>query len=204
MSADGGIRFFDRQFERQVHERNLALNPFEQAALPHVHGHLLDFGCGMGQLAIAAARAGCSVLALDASAVAIEHLRKAATDCNLKIDARKADLRKYTLQEDFDSIVSIGLLMFFDCDIARRSLADLKAHLRPGGTMVVNVLIQGTTYMDMFDPDSYCLFDREALASSFEGWEMISSQFSDFPAPGGLNKAFSTVVARKPAAARQP
>jgi tellurite methyltransferase len=204
MSADGGIRFFDRQFERQVHEKNLALNPFEQTALPHVRGRLLDFGCGMGQLAIAAARAGCSVLALDASEVAIEHLRKAASDQNLKIDARQADLREYRLQDDFDSIVSIGLLMFFDCDTARRSLADLKAHLRPGGTMVVNVLVQGTTYMDMFDQDSYCLFDRDALASSFEGWELISSEFGDFPAPGGLDKAFSTMVARKPAAARQP
>jgi tellurite methyltransferase len=204
MSADRGIRFFDRQFKQQVHEKGLGLNPFEQAALPHLRGHMLDFGCGMGQLAIAAARAGCSVLALDASEVAIEHLRKAATDENLNIDARKADLREHRLQEDFDSIVSIGLLMFFDCNTARRSLADLKAHLRAGGTMVVNVLIQGTTYMDMFDQDSYCLFDRETLSSSFEGWEMISSEFSDFPAPGGLNKAFSTVVARKPAVVRQP
>jgi len=204
MSADRGIRFFDRQFKQQVHEKGLGLNPFEQAALPHLRGHMLDFGCGMGQLAIAAARAGCSVLALDASEVAIEHLRKAATDETLNIDARKADLREHRLQEDFDSIVSIGLLMFFDCNTARRSLADLKAHLRAGGTMVVNVLIQGTTYMDMFDQDSYCLFDRETLSSSFEGWEMISSEFSDFPAPGGLNKAFSTVVARKPAAVRQP
>jgi tellurite methyltransferase len=204
MSADGGIRFFDRQFKQQVHDKGLGLNPFEQAALPHLRGHLLDFGCGMGQLAIAAARAGCSVLALDASEVAIEHLRKAASDENLKIDVHKADLRGYTLQDDFDSIVSIGLLMFFDCDTAQRSLAALKSHLRPGGTMVVNVLVQGTTYMDMFDQDSYCLFSRQALSSGFEGWEIISSEFSDFPAPGGLNKTFSTVIARKPAAVRQP
>ena len=203
MGADWGIEFFDRQFKRQVHDKNAALNPFEQAALPHLHGRLLDFGCGMGQLSIAAARAGCSVLALDASEVAIEHLRTIAIEENLKIDARKADLRDYTLDEDFDSIASIGLLMFFDCDTAQRSLAALKTHLRPGGTMVVNVLVQGTTYMEMFDQNSYCLFAREALSSGFAGWEILSSELSDFAAPGGLNKSFSTVVARKPASVNQ-
>jgi tellurite methyltransferase len=203
MNADCGIEFFDRQFKQQIHEKNIGLNPFEQAALPNLRGQVLDFGCGMGQLAVAAARAGCSVVALDASEVAVEHLRQVAAAENLPIDVRKADLRQYTLQEDFDSIVSIGLLMFFDCPTAQRALAALKAHLRAGGTMVINVLVEGTTYMDMFDKDSHCLFERQALADSFADWEILSSQFSDFAAPGGLNKSFCTVVARKPAASTQ-
>ncbi|HSB99412.1 MAG TPA: class I SAM-dependent methyltransferase [Burkholderiaceae bacterium] len=200
MSADWGIEFFDRQFRRQVGDKTLGLNPFEQAALPHLRGHVLDYGCGLGQLAIAAARAGCSVVALDASETAVEHLRQAAAAQNLKIDVRRADLRHHTLHEDFDSIVSIGLLMFFDCATAQRALADLKNHLRPGGTMVINVLVEGTTYMDMFDEASFCLFARDALPASFADWELMSSQLSDFPAPGGLNKSFCTVVARKPVA----
>jgi tellurite methyltransferase len=71
MSSNRSVEFFDRQFERQIQQTEAALNPFEQAALPHLRGRVLDFGCGLGNLALAAARAGCTVLALDASEVAI-------------------------------------------------------------------------------------------------------------------------------------
>lgn len=199
MRADRSIEFFDRQFERQVHEPDPGLNPFEQAALPYLRGKVLDYGCGLGQLALAAARAGCAVTALDASEVAIERLRRISAAERLPIAASVADLREHRLGEDFDTIVSIGLLMFFDCAVAERALAQLETQMRPGGTMIVNVLVEGTTYMEMFDPRAHCLFARDALARRYARWDILSSTLSDFPAPGGLNKAFATVVARKPA-----
>jgi tellurite methyltransferase len=198
VSSDRSIDFFDRQFERQVQQPEIGLNPFEQAALPYLRGSVLDYGCGTGQLSLAAARAGCSVIALDASEVAIGHLRRIAKAEQLPVSAEVADLRTHRLDEDFDTIVSIGLLMFFDCATAEAALDELEAHLRPGGTLIVNVLVEGTTYMDMFDPQSHCLFRRDALSRRFASWETISSTHSDFAAPGGLNKAFATVMARKP------
>src|SRR5512137_461066 len=90
MNGKRSVEFFDRQFERQVREGDFALNPFEQAALPQLRGRVLDFGCGLGNLALAAARAGCSVLALDASEVAIAHLSQVAAAERLDIDARVA------------------------------------------------------------------------------------------------------------------
>jgi len=194
------IEFFERQFERQVEGPEIGLNPFERAALPHLGGKVLDYGCGLGQLAIAAARAGCDVLALDASTVAVGHLRSIADRERLSIRAEVADLRSHRLDEDFDAMVSIGLLMFFDCATAWQVLDEMEAHLRPGGVMVVNVLVQGTTYMDMFDPQGYCLFERDALARHFATWEIVSSTLDDFPAPGDLMKSFATVIARKPQA----
>ena len=86
---------------------------------------------------MAAARAGCSVLALDASDVAISHLRQLAIAEGLPVEAQVADLSQYDVTGHFDSIVSIGLLMFLDCVTAQRALADLQVHLVPGGTMVV-------------------------------------------------------------------
>jgi tellurite methyltransferase len=198
MHRERSIEFFDRQFERQVQAHDFALNPFERAALPHLRGRVLDFGCEMGNLALAVARAACSVVALDASAVAIKHLRDAAAREGLALDARQADLRHCPIEEDFDAIVSIGLLMFFDCATAARSLADLQAHVRPGGVAVVNVLVEGTTYLDMFDPDSHCLFARGELAGRFAGWDSVVSESSDYPAPGGRVKSFETVTARRP------
>jgi tellurite methyltransferase len=74
------------------------------------------------------------------------------------VSAAVADLRTHHLAEDFDTVVSIGLLMFFDCATAKAALAELEARLRPGGTMIVNVLVKATTDMDMFDPKGHCPF----------------------------------------------
>lgn len=198
MSNNRSVEFFDRQFEQQIHQTEGALNPFEQAALPHLRGRVLDFGCGMGNLAMAAARAGCSVLALDASEVAISHLRQLAIAEGLPVEAQVADLSRYRVNGEFDTIVSIGLLMFLDCAAAQRALADLQVHLVSGGTMVVNVLVEGTTYMDMFDPNAHCLFPRDFLQAQFPGWQVIASVHQDFAAPGDTVKSFATIVARKP------
>jgi tellurite methyltransferase len=111
MSANHSIEFFDDQFRHQADAGHLQLNPFEEAALTHLRGRVLDFGCGMGNLAVAAARRGCSVVAIDASQTAIDHLRKRARRESLDIDAVHADLRDYEIGEDFDTIASIGLLM---------------------------------------------------------------------------------------------
>ena len=192
------IDFFDSQFRQQVSAGELALNPFETMALPHLRGRVLDFGCGLGNLAVAAARQGCSVLALDASPTAIRHLRQMAAAEALEIQAIEADLASYALTEDFDSIVSIGLLMFLDCSAARACLAMLQSRLRPGGTTVINLLVEGTTYLDMFDGAGYCLFGRDELRASFGGWTVLAEEFRDFPAPGGTVKAFVTLTARKP------
>lgn len=198
MNSNRSVDFFDRQFERQIHQAEAALNPFEQAALPHLRGRVLDFGCGMGNLALAAARAGCSVIALDASEVAIAHLQQVAAAEGLQVRAHVADLARHRLSGEFDTIVSIGLLMFLDCASAHRALDDLQAHLVPGGTLLVNVLVEGTTYMDMFDPDAHCLFPRDFLLTRLAGWEVIEATHQAFAAPGNTLKSFATIVARKP------
>ncbi len=192
------VEFFDRQFQRQASTDILALNPFEQAALPHLRGRVLDFGCGMGNLAVAAAERGCSVVALDASPAAIRHLRQRAELESLNICAIEADLRHYPIVEDFDAIVSIGLLMFFDCPTAMRRLADLRKRIRAGGMLIVNVLIDGTTYLDMFDADEYCLFARSALEQQFSDWIILSSEFNEFAAPDKRIKSFTTLIVQKP------
>ena len=198
MTTDQSIEFFERQFAQQVRDQRFELNPFETLSLPHLHGRVLDFGCGLGNLAVAAARRGCSVVALDASGVAIEHLRQVASTEGLAIDARQVDLRHHAIQEDFDTIVAVGLLMFFDCPTASDTLADIQAHVKPGGTAIVNLLVEGTTYLDMFDADSHCLFARDELARRFAHWDILAAEACDFPAPRGLRKSFATVIARKP------
>ena len=198
MALNHSIQFFDDQFQRQLTVGDLALNPFEEMALPHLHGRVLDFGCGMGNLAVAAARRGCSVVALDGSSAAIGHLQRRASQESLAIEAIQADLRSYEITEDFDTVVSIGLLMFFDCPTALRSLANLQARVREGGIAFINVLVAGTTYLDMFEPDGHCLFSRSEIEQRFAGWNILHTGFRDFDAPDYRLKSFVTIIAQKP------
>jgi tellurite methyltransferase len=191
------VEFFDQQFRRQVGAADYALNPFERAVLPHLFGDVLDLGCGLGNLALEAARAGCTLTALDASSTAIADLSRRALEGGLEVDAEVADLRPYAPTRQYDCVVAIGLLMFFRCHEARALLVRIREAVRPGGVAAVNVLVEDTTYMAMFDPAGFCLFGRDELSTAFAGWQTLLSRHEDFPAPGDTLKRFHTLVARR-------
>lgn len=192
------VQFFDEQFRRQADTADYALNPFESKVVPHLRGEVLDLGCGLGNLSIAAAKAGCRVTAMDASPAGVEDLQKRGHALGLPIDARVQDLRTFVASREYDGVVAIGLLMFFACPQARSVLVQLQRAVRPGGIAAVNVLIEGTTFLNMFDPASgYCLFGADELEHQFAGWKMLASRHEDFTAPGGTVKRFHTVIASR-------
>ncbi len=197
MTIPDPVDFFERQFQRQVRETDFALNPFEQLALPHVAGHVLDLGCGLGNLSLEAARRGCSVCAVDASPTAVERVRAAALRERLALQAVQADLASFTIEQDYDTIAAIGLLMFFRKEQAQRLLQQIARRVRPGGRAIVNVLIEGTTYLGMFKPGEYYLFGAQELEQAFAGWTLLAARRDTFPAPEGTRKEFATVIAQK-------
>ena len=193
------VDFFERQFQRQVREDDFALNPFEQLALSHVSGSVLDLGCGLGNLSLEAARRGCSVIAVDASPTAVERLRATALREHLRLEAMRADLGGYCIERDYDTVIAIGLLMFFRKAHARALLQQIGERVHAGGCAIVNVLTEGTTYLDMFKPGEYYLFGTNELEQAFAGWSLLASRHDSFPAPGGTRKEFATLIARKTA-----
>ena len=197
MSASGSVDFFEQQFRRQIGAGDFALNPFEQLALPHLAAGVLDLGCGLGNLSLEAARHGCAVTAVDASPTAIERLRAAARQERLPLTALHADLASYRIARDYDCIVAIGLLMFFRRERAHALLRQIMRHVRPGGRAVVNVLVEGTSYLGMFQSGEYYLFGANELESAFADWNIVASRHDSFAAPEGTQKAFATVIAQK-------
>lgn len=198
MSVSRAIEFFDQQFRRQVRDAEFALNPFESLALAHARGRVLDYGCGLGNFAIAAARRGCEVVALDGSAAAIERVQRTAREERLAIEAIRADLRSHVPAGDFDVVVSIGLLPYFDCPTAFRALDALKVCTRPGGALALNVLIEGTTWTEGFGGGAHCLFAPDALRDRVRGWDVAHDERCDVDATGGEVKSFLTLIARRP------
>ena len=68
------VDFFETQFQRQVRDREYALNPFEALALDYLRGSVLDFGSGIGNLSLEAGRRGHRVTAVDASPTAVARI----------------------------------------------------------------------------------------------------------------------------------
>ena len=198
MTESRSIAFFDEQFRRQIKDAALGLNPFEEMALPYLRGSVLDFGCGLGNLGFAAAKRGCTVTALDASPAAVEHIRARAAAEGAAVSGSLADLRDYAITGEYDCVVCIGLLMFFDCPTAFKVLSRLQSSVRPGGVAVVNVLVEGTTYLEMFDPTGHCLFAPAGIEPQFAGWRIERSLLTDFEGPHHTLKRFATVIARRP------
>lgn len=191
------LEFFSTQFDRQIDAADYALNVFEQRALPYLHGDVLDLGCGLGNLALAAAGQGCRVTALDACNRAVGDLARRASERGLQLTAQWSDLADWSADAGYDAVVSIGLLMFLDGAHAERILAEMQRATRPAGVCVVNVLIEGTTFMAMFD-QAHCLFRPDALLERFAAWEVIDHRIEEFDAPeAGKVKRFATVIARR-------
>ena len=197
MSDNHSISFFDNQFQKQVSEQSFALNPFEEVALPYLLGSVLDLGCGLGNLAVEAARCGASVVAVDASPTAVAHIQRVAEQEKLALQGVQADLSHYRIDGQYDTIVAIGLLMFFDRARAFELLEEIQRQVKPGGCAVINILIEGTTFLGMFQPGHYSLFGRDELAQRFAGWQVLEHFYQTSPAPENTEKVFETIVARK-------
>jgi tellurite methyltransferase len=195
--SNASVSFFDTQFRRQVEAHDFELNPFERVALGYLSGEVLDFGCGLGNLALEAARSGHPCTAVDASGTAIQRIRSEAERERLPVQAIQADLGAWVIAGTYDTVVSIGLLMFFPRERALELLERLKAVVRPGGRAIVNVLIEGTSYMEMFSADHSYLFRPGELESLLDGWAILEARQDEFAAPAGTVKVFSTVVAQR-------
>lgn len=130
-------RFYDRWIEAITLGR---AGRIRAAVLQEIHPgeRLLDVGCGTGTLAVAAARAGAEVVAIDRSPSMLALAREKASAGGLAIDIREGDVAFLALGEErFDVASATFVLSELSGDLAALAVRRMAGVLRPGGRLII-------------------------------------------------------------------
>ena len=100
---------------------------------------VLDLGCGVGRHALALARSGHTVDAVDAAPRGLAVIEKAAGD--LPIKTHLAEMTDLPLGDgSVDHVLSWNVIYHGDEEVVRRSIAEIARVLKPGGSFLGTML----------------------------------------------------------------
>ncbi|MCU1273362.1 MAG: Methyltransferase type 12 [Bryobacterales bacterium] len=183
---------WDERYRRGEHLSDSPA-PLVVEAIEKVHpGRALDLACGAGRHALFLAERGWRAVAVDASRVAIETVRKRARERCLEVDARVADLEKHEFEIEPGSFDLIC-----DCCYLQRDLFPaIRAGVRPGGIAIAIIHIQDdSSEVKPMNPNF--LLQPGELRRFFAGWDILH-EFEGKPANAPHQRAVAEIVARRP------
>jgi len=177
-----------RSGERRAEDLAAAPTPLlVEATKILVPGNALDLACGSGRNALWLAKQGWSVTAVDGSPVAIEILRKRASDRGVTVNATVADLEKseYRIEPCHWNLIAI-------CYYLQRDLFEpAKQGVAPGGILISIVHITEAGE----EPTAHRLRPGE-LQRHFQGWEILHYREGK-PSDSAHQRSMAEIVARK-------
>lgn len=101
--------------------------------------NVLDLMCGYGRHAIALARKGVSVIAIDNLGDYITEINVVTEREQLPLRVFQEDVINYQIEDDFDLAISMGnSLNFFNATDTVKLLTNIAAHLKKGGHLLIN------------------------------------------------------------------
>lgn len=104
---------------------------------------VLDLPCGPGRHSLALARAGHRVVGVDLTEAYVEEAReRLAREPRLRAELTVGDMREFRRESGFDLVLNLFTSFGFYEDIEqdRRCLQSFRANLRPGGTLVMDLM----------------------------------------------------------------
>lgn len=118
-------------------------------------GPVLELGCGTGRVLVPIAREGTPIVGLDLSgemlAICRRKLEQESSETSARASLMRADMRTFGLQKRF-ALITVPFRAFqhlLTVDDQRQALAEIRDHLAPGGTMI----------LDLFNPALHFLVD---------------------------------------------
>lgn len=175
-----------------------------------VGSDVVDLGCGQGHDALAFARSGLTVHALDFSPEAIAKVENLSGTEIVPIKAVLHDLRRALPfdSEAIDGVYSHLALHYFDDETTRSIFGEIRRVLRPGGLFVFSVKSTADPHFgtgDEIGPDIYCrnghlrhFFSVNYTTELLRTWQVISLTEPHGRYASSKSSAFIHVVAHKP------
>jgi RimJ/RimL family protein N-acetyltransferase/SAM-dependent methyltransferase len=101
----------------------------------------LELGCGTGQLTLALAADGIDVMGLDLSEAMLAQARRTAAERQVGVEWRHGDCRDFMIDRQFGFVFfpANSLLHLLDWRDLQSCLAQVRAHLKPGGAFAFEI-----------------------------------------------------------------
>ncbi|MDQ7010959.1 MAG: nitroreductase family protein [Mariprofundaceae bacterium] len=173
------------------------LDPDFAAALERLDiksGPAFDIGCGPGTQAIALARLGFEVTAVDVAGAAIEGAEKRAAEAGVTIDFTAGDILSMDIDRRFDLVLDRGVLhCFADEERRRKYIARIRHWLKPGGIL----LLKCFSHEETREEGPPCRFSPDDIRTMFrEGFTIVELKPTVFPAAEDPPRALFTGLRR--------
>jgi len=103
---------------------------------------ILDLACGPGRHVLELARRGYRVTGVDSTRAFLETARKLAAAASLEAELVHADMREFRREDAFEAALSMSTSFgyFREAEDDLRVLVNVRASLRPGGTLLMEVM----------------------------------------------------------------
>ncbi len=164
---------WDRKYSEKVAPEEIQADPFLERCLPGIAaGRSLDIACGLGDNAIAMARNGFEVTAIDLSGVGLERARERARTAGVAVDFKRTDVEDFDLPlKHFDLITSFYFLN-------RAVFPKIKKGLKEGGIYLTRTYTrEELRYRPNLNP-AYLLEPGE-LRETFRDFEILLYEEKD-------------------------
>jgi len=142
---------------------------------------VLDLGCGIGRHALEFARQGFRVTAVDRTRAYLDTAASAAAAAQLTLEVVEADMRSFRRPGAFDVAVNLftSFGFFENPDDDRRVARNLFDSLRPGGTLVMEMLgkeILARDYQERnwMEEDGVILLEERKIG---QAWSWIENRW---------------------------
>lgn len=142
---------------------------------------VLDLGCGIGRHALEFARQGFRVTAVDRTRAYLDTAANAAAAAQLTLEVVEADMRSFRRPGAFDVAVNLftSFGFFENPDDDRRVARNLFDSLRPGGTLVMEMLgkeILARDYQERnwMEEDGVILLEERKIG---QAWSWIENRW---------------------------
>lgn len=167
---------------------------------PDKHLKVLDIGCGEGKDSVFLARCGYDVSAFDLSDTGVEKTKRLADKAQVSLNAFKADINDYRLDEKYDILFSSGVFSYIKPNLRSEILDDYRNHTNKNGINAFNVFVEKPFILPPPEKEDAYLWRSGELLINYYDWfiDDFSEFIFDCNSSGVLhNHAMNVIYARK-------